>query len=121
MDKSDPNEFNALNHGDFWCNNMMFSHDAFGNIKEIHLIDFQTPTFGSVAQDLYYCLLTSTKFDDKLTKFDYYIKFYHANLVQNLKLLSYPKTLPSLRDLHLSLFKKGLWGVYNFDSAKFSL
>lgn len=116
MVKLDPNEFNALNHGDFWSNNMMFSHDSFGKIKEIYLVDFQLPKFGSVAQDLYYFLLSSTKFEDKLTKFDYYIKFYHENLVQNLQLLSYPKTVPSLRDLHLSLFKNGLWGKYNTGS-----
>lgn len=94
----------------------MFSHDSFGKIKEIYLVDFQLPKFGSVAQDLYYFLLSSTKFEDKLTKFDYYIKFYHENLVQNLQLLSYPKTVPSLRDLHLSLFKNGLWGKYNTGS-----
>lgn len=92
----------------------MFSHDSFGKIKEIYLVDFQMPKFGSVAQDLYYFLLSSTKFEDKLSKFDYYIKFYHENLVQNLKILNYPKVVPTLRDIHLSLFKNGLWGLYNF-------
>ncbi|XP_017855901.1 PREDICTED: uncharacterized protein LOC108608826 [Drosophila arizonae] len=110
--KPDPNEFNALNHGDFWSNNIMYSHDSFGKIKETYLIDFQLPKFGTVAQDLYYFLLSSTKFEDKLTKFDYYVKFYHENLLENLKLLKYPKTLPTLCDLHISLFKHGLWGFY---------
>ncbi|KAH8417171.1 hypothetical protein KR222_005488, partial [Zaprionus bogoriensis] len=117
MAKLDPSEFNALNHGDFWSNNMMFSHDSFGKIKEIYLVDFQLPKFGSVSQDLYYFLISSTKFEDKLTKFDYYIKFYHENLVQNLRLLNYPKTVPTLADIHLSLFKNGLWGYITATSV----
>ncbi|KAH8399662.1 hypothetical protein KR215_011410 [Drosophila sulfurigaster] len=117
MVKIDPNEFNALNHGDFWSNNMMYSHDSFGKIKEIYLVDFQLPKFGSIAQDLYYFLLSSTKFEDKLTKFDYYIKFYHESLVEHLKLLKYSKAIPSLRDIHLSLFKNGLWGYITATSV----
>lgn len=92
----------------------MYSHDSFGKIKETYLIDFQLPKFGTVAQDLYYFLLSSTKFEDKLTKFDYYVKFYHENLLENLKLLKYPKALPTLCDLHISLFKHGLWGLYYY-------
>jgi len=57
----DASDFNVLNHGDFWSNNMMFSHDSFGNIKDIYMVDFQIPKYGSVAQDLYYFLMTSTK------------------------------------------------------------
>ncbi|KAM8704327.1 hypothetical protein ACLKA7_008867 [Drosophila subpalustris] len=115
--KVNPNEFNALNHGDFWSNNMMYSHDSFGKIREIYLVDFQLPRYGTVAQDLYYFLLSSTKFEDKLTKFDYYIKFYHENLTQHLKLLKYPKAIPTLRDIHLSLFKHGLWGYMTATSV----
>ncbi|EDW66718.1 uncharacterized protein [Drosophila virilis] len=110
MAKVDHNNFNVLNHGDFWSNNMMFSHDAFGQIKDICLVDFQIPKWGVVAQDLYYFLLSSTKLEDKLTKFDHYIKFYHDSLVENLKTLKYPKTPPTLRELHMTLYKYGFWG-----------
>lgn len=112
MAKVDNNNFNVLNHGDFWSNNMMFSHDAFGKIKDICLVDFQIPKWGVVAQDLYYFLLSSTKLEDKLTKFDHYIKFYHDSLVENLKTLKYPKTLPTLRELHMTLYKYGFWGEF---------
>ncbi|XP_017018491.1 uncharacterized protein [Drosophila kikkawai] len=107
--KVDPNEFNVLNHGDSWSNNIMFQYDAFGKIKEVYLVDYQIPKYGTVAQDLYYFLLSSTKLEDKLTKFDYYIKVYHDNLVEHLKILKYSKPLPSLRDIHLSLLKNGLY------------
>ncbi|KAH8399653.1 hypothetical protein KR215_011389, partial [Drosophila sulfurigaster] len=110
MSEPDTTGLNVLNHGDFWNNNMMFSHDSNGQIEQIYLVDFQMPKYGSVAQDLYYFLFSSTKFEDKLSKFDYYIKFYHQNLVENLKLLKYTKPLPTLREIHISLLKYGFWG-----------
>ncbi|KAH8283782.1 hypothetical protein KR054_001375, partial [Drosophila jambulina] len=108
--KVDPNEFNVLNHGDSWSNNIMFQYDAFGNIKEVYMVDYQIPKYGTVAQDLLYFLLSSTKLEDKLAKFDYYIKVYHDNLVEHLKILKYSKPIPSLRDIHLALFKYGFFG-----------
>ncbi|TMW53369.1 hypothetical protein DOY81_001573 [Sarcophaga bullata] len=105
-----PNEFNVLNHGDCWSNNIMFQYDAFGKIKETYLIDYQIPKYGTPAQDLYYFLLSSTKYEIKLKEFDYFIKFYHDHLVQNLKLLKYSKTIPSLSEIHAMLFKYGIWG-----------
>ncbi|KAH8307823.1 hypothetical protein KR059_000316, partial [Drosophila kikkawai] len=110
MAKVDPTEFNVLNHGDSWSNNIMFQYDAFGKIKEVYMVDYQLPKYGTVAQDLQYFLLSSTKFEDKLSKFDYYIKMYHSYLVEHLKILKYSKPIPSLRDIHLSLFKHGSFG-----------
>ncbi|XP_062125235.1 uncharacterized protein LOC133838226 [Drosophila sulfurigaster albostrigata] len=110
MSKPDPTEFNALNHGDLWSNNMMFSHDSFGNIKETYFVDFQLPKYGSVAQDLYYFLMSSTKFEDKVSKFDHYINFYHQHLVENLKLLKFTKHVPTLSEFHISLLKYGFFG-----------
>ncbi|XP_037946113.1 uncharacterized protein LOC119678384 [Teleopsis dalmanni] len=108
--KVDASEFNVLNHGDFWCNNIMFQYDAFGKIKETYFVDFQLPKYGSPSQDLFYILISSTQFDIKLKQFDYFIKYYHEHLIEHLKLLNYPKQLPTLRDLQLQLCKYGLWG-----------
>ncbi|KAH8331055.1 hypothetical protein KR067_011017, partial [Drosophila pandora] len=113
-------EFNVLNHGDFWCNNIMFQYDDLGQIKEVYLIDFQFPNYGTVAQDLTNFLISSTKLEDKLSKFDYYIKVYHDNLVEHLKILQYPKALPTLRDIHKSLFRSGVSGKIIAD-LEFSL
>jgi len=88
----------------------MFQYDAFEKIKEVYLVDYQLPKYGTVAQDLLYFLLSSTKLEDKLAKFDYYIKIYHDNLVEHLKILKYSKPIPSLRDIHLALFKYGYFG-----------
>lgn len=89
---------------------MMFSHNEVGKVKETILVDYQMPKYGTVAQDLLYFLLSSTRLEDKLSKFDYYIKFYHDKLVEHLKILNYTETIPSLREIHSTLFKYGFWG-----------
>ncbi|CAD6991954.1 unnamed protein product [Ceratitis capitata] len=107
--KTDPSAFNVLNHGDCWSNNVMFQHDTFGKVKETYFVDYQIPKYGTPAQDLYYALISSTNFDVKLKHFDYFIKFYHDNLVENLTLLKYPLEIPTLKDLHIMLHKHNIW------------
>ncbi|XP_073829802.1 uncharacterized protein [Musca autumnalis] len=109
----DPNEFNVLNHGDCWANNIMFQYDDSGKIQETYLIDYQLPKYGSPAQDLYYFILSSANYDLKLSKFDYFIRYYHDNLQKNLKLLKYSKKVPTLRDIHITLFRRGIWGLFS--------
>ncbi|TDG48831.1 hypothetical protein AWZ03_004734 [Drosophila navojoa] len=117
MAEVDPNFLNVLNHGDFWSNNMMFSYDSLGKIKDLMLVDFQVPKWGSVAQDLVYFLISSAKFEDKLTKFDSNIKFYYDNLLENLSILKYPKSMPLLRELHITIYKYGFWGYLTATGA----
>lgn len=107
-----------MNHGDFWANNIMFQYDAFGKIKETYLVDYQIPKYGSPAQDLYYFLLSSAKFELKLKEFDFFIKIYYDNLVEHLRLLKYPKNIPKLNDIHAMLYKYGLWGKLNDKSFR---
>ncbi|KAM7360756.1 LOW QUALITY PROTEIN: uncharacterized protein ACRADG_007515 [Cochliomyia hominivorax] len=108
VNRLDENGFNVLNHGDC-SNNIMFQYDDFGNMIDLHLVDYQIVHYGSPAQDLYYILLSSTHYDVKLKKFDYFIKYYHDCLTENLKLLRYPKKIPTLRDLHIMLHKHNAW------------
>lgn len=103
-----PREFNVLNHGDCWSNNIMFQYDAFGKIKNTLFVDFQVGKYGSPANDLYYCILSSAKKDIKLTQFDYMIRFYYDRLVENLKLLQYHRPLPKLKNIHAALLRNGL-------------
>lgn len=106
--KVDYNSFNVLNHGDCWCNNIMFKYNSDGKLEDTLFVDYQVPKYGPPAFDLYYFILSSARFDIKLEKFDYFIKFYHDNLVENLKLLEYPKEIPSLKDIHILLLKYGV-------------
>ncbi|XP_028900328.2 uncharacterized protein LOC105218698 [Zeugodacus cucurbitae] len=109
--KVDPNEFNVLNHGDFWGNNIMFQYDDAGKVKETYFVDFQCVRYGSPVTDLYYLLLSSTSLDVKLKYFDYFIKYYHDNMIECLKLLKYPKRGPTLVEIHIALLQKSSWAV----------
>uniref|UniRef100_A0A0K8TXE2 CHK kinase-like domain-containing protein n=1 Tax=Bactrocera latifrons TaxID=174628 RepID=A0A0K8TXE2_BACLA len=109
--KIDPNEFNVLNHGDFWANNVMFQYDDAGKVKETYFIDFQLTRYGPPINDLYTLLLSSTSLDVKLKHFDYFIKYYHDNLIEYLTLLKYPKKLPTLKEIHIAMFKYGTFAV----------
>ncbi|XP_016950795.1 uncharacterized protein LOC108025049 [Drosophila biarmipes] len=102
-------EFRVLNHGDAWCNNFMFQHDGRGQLLETYFVDLQMSRFSSPAQDLLYFILSSTQLDIKIAKFDYLIRYYHEKLSENLRLLKYPKPLPSLRSLHQSIFTHADW------------
>ncbi|XP_054733575.1 uncharacterized protein LOC129241311 [Anastrepha obliqua] len=103
----EPSEFNALNHGDCWVNNVMFKYDSQGNIEDTLLIDYQMINYGSPAKDLIYFLLSSTICDLKVKQFDYSIRFYHDHLVKNLQLLEYSKNLPTLKEIHIAVMKYG--------------
>ncbi|XP_054732512.1 uncharacterized protein LOC129240618 [Anastrepha obliqua] len=114
----DSSEFNVLNHGDCWCNNMMFKYDSEGKLEDALLVDYQMINYGSPAKDLHYFLTSSTRYELKVNRFDYFIKFYHDNLyfggnavlVKNLMLLKYPKKPPTLKDMHIAMLKHGLCG-----------
>ncbi|KAL5274238.1 hypothetical protein ACFFRR_000788 [Megaselia abdita] len=105
-------DFNVLNHGDSWCNNFMFSYSDQGERKDTLLVDFQLVKYGSPAHDLLYFLLSSVQNDIRLTKFDYFIKFYHDELSRNLTILNYPKKIPSLSDIHMSILKNRGWASH---------
>uniref|UniRef100_W8BIC5 CHK kinase-like domain-containing protein n=1 Tax=Ceratitis capitata TaxID=7213 RepID=W8BIC5_CERCA len=106
----DPTEFNVLNHGDLWTNNIMFKHNEQGLIYECLFVDFQAGKWGTPAWDLWYLIITSAAKDIKTNEFDQFIFIYHKQLVESLKLLKYTKPLPSLKYLHEQMLKYGSWG-----------
>ena len=88
----------------------MFQYDQYGQLKDTNFIDFQMSRYGSPAQDLIYFLLSSTSLDVKLKYFDYFIHYYHKQLAVHLNMLAYKGVVPSLRDIHMELFKHDCWG-----------
>ncbi|XP_075148815.1 uncharacterized protein LOC142222522 [Haematobia irritans] len=108
--KNCDDEFKVLNHGDAWSNNIMFKYDEIsGDLKETYFVDYQIPTYSSPAQDLWYFIMSSCKYEIRLQEFDYMIAYYHKHLEETLKTLKYPKTIPSLKDIHCMLYKNGIW------------
>lgn len=107
----DPEEFNVLNHGDCWCNNIMFKYNESGEREDTILVDFQMGKYGTPCQDLLYFIFSSVKQEIRLKEFDFFIRFYHENLKVNLKLLDYKKPIPNLSDLHIMLLKRSGMGT----------
>lgn len=105
----DYSEFNVLNHGDFWSNNILFQYNEKSEVNETLFIDFQMCKYGSPALDLFYFIFSSSKIYLKVNEFDNFINYYHRHLVENLKLLNYTKPIPQLADIHKSLLNHGIW------------
>ena len=105
-------EFNVLNHGDFWLNNVLFQNCSENQTLETYFIDYQLCKYGSPTLDLYMFLLSGTSLDIKIPYFDYFIQFYHDNLLKYLQILKYNGKPPTLKELQLMLLKYGYMGRY---------
>lgn len=108
LNQVDESEFNCLNHGDLWSNNIMFADK--GGEKQTLFVDFQVGKWGNPAQDLWYLIVSSSSLDIKIEEFDNFLFIYHKRLVECLKLLKYSKPIPTLRELHVMMIKYGAWG-----------
>ncbi|KAH8307630.1 hypothetical protein KR044_006406 [Drosophila immigrans] len=107
----DPNEFNVINHGDSWVNNLLFKIAPNGDLTEMLFVDFQNPHYGHPFGDLLYFIMTSVHIDYKLKHFDYFIKYYHDQLIEHLEILDYKERKPKLWELHMQLSKHGSWAI----------
>ncbi|XP_017083576.2 LOW QUALITY PROTEIN: uncharacterized protein LOC108116298 [Drosophila eugracilis] len=99
--------FNVILNGSCWPNNFLIQVDAFGNVKDALFSDFHTATYGPAAYDLFSLLLTAPA--EKSSRFDSYVKYYHDQLIENLILLKFQGSKPSLTDLQLDFLKYGHW------------
>ncbi|EDW34164.1 GL22098 [Drosophila persimilis] len=110
LSQVDESEFNVLNHGDCWSNNIMFNYKENGEIDRTIFVDLQVAKWGSPAQDLWYMIITSASLDIKVKEFDHFIQIYHERLAECLNILNYSKPIPSLRDIQTQMLKYGFWG-----------
>lgn len=109
--------FIVLNHGDSWCNNILFKNNSEGNLTSMRYIDYQMSFWGSPATDLGYFIISSVSDDVKIEQFDNLLLHYHEELTKALKVLNYEKRIPTLAELQIDMIEKGplgkneeLWG-----------
>lgn len=107
-----PHGFNCLNHGDAWLANILLQYDSSGRPNDCQFIDFQQSVFTSPAVDLINLIFTSAEIATKFQNFEVFIKFYHEHLLEALKLLNYPKKLPTLKELYLDVLDRGFLAVW---------
>ncbi|KAH8382883.1 hypothetical protein KR009_005693 [Drosophila setifemur] len=112
LNQVDESDFNVLNHGDSWVNNIMFNYKENGAIDRTIFVDLQLAKWGSPAQDLWYMILTSASLDIKVKEFDLFIQIYQERLSECLTLLNYSKPIPTLRDMQTMMIKYGSWASF---------
>ncbi|XP_044727354.1 uncharacterized protein LOC123291003 [Chrysoperla carnea] len=87
---------NVMNHGDLWCNNIMFSGNEGENLKCL-LVDFQFARYACPSQDLMLAMYTTTNREFRTKYYDHFLEMYYNALGDELKTYSlninelYPK------------------------------
>ncbi|XP_014606111.1 PREDICTED: uncharacterized protein LOC106787889 [Polistes canadensis] len=101
--KQQDDEFNVINHGDFWVNNMMFRYNDEGKPIDHIFVDFQMCVYGSPALDLQYFLSTSPNNDVYENKKETLINEYYSTLCKTMKQLDCKTPPPSMEKLQKSI------------------
>ncbi|KAJ8683611.1 hypothetical protein QAD02_019403 [Eretmocerus hayati] len=104
-------EFNVINHGDFWVNNMLFKYDDEGRPIEHIFVDFQMCTYTSPALDLNYFFSTSVG-DDLLAEHEgTLLAEYRRCLGQTLARSGCRTEPPSIDELKMSVRQRATYGM----------
>lgn len=93
----DDSEFNVLNHGDVWFNNILFKYDD-GKAVEVCLVDVAVLRWASPCTDLAYFFFSSTTPEFREVHLDTMLSFYQSKLASFLCQLGDDPTLYPLRD-----------------------
>ncbi|XP_031354684.1 uncharacterized protein LOC116179110 [Photinus pyralis] len=102
--------FNVLNHGDFWINNIMFLYDSIGHIEDVRFIDYQVLCYSSPSIDLHYFLIMGADVQTK-QKATELLRRYHEKLIHYLIKLS-AKTVPPTWDEFFEDFRsRAFYGI----------
>lgn len=126
---ADPNQFNAIIHGDLWTNNIMLTYSDSGKpcrqqnqqlqqqqgnlqLDNVTFIDFQFSCWTSPTIDLHYLFNTSLCEDLRLYHQEELIQYYHKKLTTVLKRLNYQKHVPSLHEFQVQFLQKSFYGTY---------
>ncbi|XP_075210294.1 uncharacterized protein LOC142317621 [Lycorma delicatula] len=110
MIKPKEDEFNVLNHGDFWTTNMMFKY--IDNIPvDIKALDLQISRYTSPAFDIIYFMAGSVQEDVRTEKYDTLLNIYLEKLNLYLKLFGCEKRL-NITELKKAIEERQLFGVY---------
>ncbi|KAJ4016116.1 Ecdysteroid Kinase 4 [Neodiprion lecontei] len=104
-------DFNVLNHADFWINNMLFRYDDHQKPIDYKFVDFQTCHYGSPAVDLLYFFGTSPSIDVLMQHREFITREYLVTLTDIMAKLECSTKPPSFDDMQDILRKNAFYEV----------
>lgn len=102
-------EFNVINHGDAWVNNMMFRYDDNGKPIQHIFVDFQLCLYGSPAIDLHYFMSINLADDIYHHRTGMLLEDYLETLSSVMKKLGCKTSPPTMDELKRQLKERALY------------
>ncbi|KAF5297568.1 hypothetical protein FQR65_LT09999 [Abscondita terminalis] len=101
----------VLNHGDCWVNNLMFSYNSDGSVKDAVLLDLQVCLYSSPVIDLHCFWATSPNIEVLAKHFDEVLDYYYKRFIDNVKKLKITGYVPSKLELMTDFKEKVIYGL----------
>ncbi|XP_058443776.1 uncharacterized protein LOC131425709 [Malaya genurostris] len=90
--------FKVLNHGDLWCNNMLFKYNPqSGKVEDVVFVDYQICFYSSPGVDLNYAIANCPNLETR-NRTDELIGIYYQSLSETLKTIGYSR-IPTMADV----------------------
>ncbi|XP_017893445.1 uncharacterized protein LOC108633031 [Ceratina calcarata] len=109
--KRNDDEFNVINHGDCWVNNMMFRYDENSKPIEHIFVDFQLCVYNSPAIDLHYFLATSPSEEVYTNHLEEVKEEYLRTLTLTMQKLNCKTSPPTMDELKRTLKERAFYAL----------
>ncbi|XP_058818116.1 uncharacterized protein LOC131681376 [Topomyia yanbarensis] len=94
--------FKVLNHGDLWCNNMLFKYSPrTGKVDDVVFVDYQICYYSSPGLDINYAIANCPNLETR-DRTEELVGIYYQSLSETLKAIGYPR-IPTMADVQLEI------------------
>ncbi|XP_017766799.1 PREDICTED: uncharacterized protein LOC108555576 [Eufriesea mexicana] len=104
-------EFNVINHGDSWVNNMMFRYDENSKPIEHIFVDFQLSVYSSPAVDLHYFLSSSVSEEISDLEIESLLQDYQQTLAITMKQLECDTMPPTMKQIKKTMDERYMYAL----------